>query len=64
MPVIAMLAPIFLFIPGATAFFARSQGRNFWVWFTWGTFFPLISFAVLWFLPERTPQLQNSAIAE
>lgn len=64
MPVIAMLAPIFLFIPGATAFFARSQGRNFWTWFTLGTFFPLISFAVLWFLPERIPQFRNSEITK
>lgn len=52
MPVLIILAPIFLFIPCATGFFARSTGRNFWTWFTLGTFLPVVSFAVLWFLPE------------
>ena len=53
MPVLIVLAPIFLFIPGATAFFAQSLGRNFWIWFALGFALPVISFGVLWFLPEK-----------
>ena len=53
MPLLPIIAPIFLFIPGATAFFARSLGRNFWGWFFLGMALPLVSFAILWFLPAK-----------
>lgn len=61
MPLLPIIAPIFLFIPGATAFFARSMGRNFWIWFGLGMLLPLVSFVILWFMPakQENPVTEN-----
>lgn len=61
MPVLLILFIPFLFVPISTAYFAQSMKRSFWLWFTLGTLFPFLAFAVLWFLPEPK-ELKPAAI--
>jgi len=61
MPVLLILFIPFLFVPISTAYFAQSLNRSFWLWMALGTFFPFISFAVLWFLPEQKKELGSAA---
>lgn len=52
MPILAFFGSILFFVPLTSAFFARSLGRPFWMWFGIGCILPIISIFILWFLPE------------
>lgn len=57
MPVLAMVLWPIMAIPMVTAFYARNTGRPFWPWFAIGCLLPIISFAILWFLPEQKKEI-------
>lgn len=52
MPLLAIIGSFLFFVPLTSAFFARSLGRPFWLWFAIGCVLPLISVFILLFLPE------------
>jgi hypothetical protein len=52
MPLLAFIGSVIFCVPLTTAFFARSLGRNFKIWFAIGCVLPVISVFILWFLPE------------
>jgi len=55
------LSPIVFALPTATAFFARSLGRNFWLWFGLAFFLPIIAFTILWFLDAKKGSEEKTA---
>ena len=47
MPVLAFFGSMLFLVPLITAFYAQSQGRNFWKWFVVGCVLPIISVFIL-----------------
>jgi hypothetical protein len=52
MPILFLAIWPLLAIPLVNAFLARTMGRPFWTWFALGCVLPIISFFILFFLPE------------
>lgn len=46
--------------PLMSALFARSMGRRFWVWFAIGCVLPVISGAIIFFLPDLSEEQDKS----
>jgi energy-coupling factor transporter transmembrane protein EcfT len=54
MPVLAFFGSFLFCVPLITAFYAKSQGRNFWKWFGVGCILPIISVFILFAMhPEE-----------
>jgi hypothetical protein len=51
--VFLLAASMVIMPPLLSALFARSRGRNFWLWFSIGCVLPFIACIIVFFLPEK-----------
>ena len=52
--IILFMVVALLTIPTVGAYYAYTRGRSFWFWFAVGTIFPVFSYFILIFLPDKS----------
>lgn len=61
MMLVSFICPVLFGIPMATAMFAKSQGRNPFLWFALAFLLPVISLIILFCLPDKPAKTETVA---